>query len=341
MSLTGLNKISSDVLNITLGIFFLCLSFFNLHAQDNVFVSLKGTPLNIDNWNLIADARVADTNGDADSDADEVILCSTQLFRNGGLFYKEPIDLSICSKWAVSFEFRMFEGTGADGIAFCFLVNPPTGYISGSGVGIPQNPRGLMVVFDTYNNCGGVNPELQIRYGNGSNYSECPTNIQPTLFGVRELRNSNYTKARVEYNQGNIKVTVAESIVLEGFYPINYAGYMGFTASTGGSTDLHSVKNVTILTQIPEVSAIPDTSFCLNDSLVVTKAQGFNLLGWSDGSKSDRKVIRDTGLYWIKLENQCGSFIDSFHVKRQDPFQYEMGPDQNYCFGGKVTLDAG
>lgn len=101
-----------------------------------------------------------------------------------------------------------------------------------------------MVVLDTYNNCGGVNPELQIRYGNGQNYSECPTNSQPTLFGLRELRDYNYKKARVEYNQGNIKVTIDSTITLEGFYPINYAGYMGFTASTGGSTDIHSVKTL-------------------------------------------------------------------------------------------------
>lgn len=337
-----MNKISLIPLRLVWGVFLWYLFTFPLLAQDNVFASLSGFPLNVDKWNLIAEARVGDTNGDDDNNQDEIILCPAQLSRNGGLFYKEPIDLSICSKWAVSFEFRMFEGSSADGIAFCFLVNPPTGYIIGSGVGIPQNPRGLMVVLDTYNNCGGANPELQIRYGNGqANYTECPSTNQPTLFGLRELRDNKYKKARVEYNQGNIKVTIDSTITLEGFYPINYAGYMGFTSSTGGSTDIHSVKNIHIYTQIPEVSAIPDTSFCLNDSLVLNKAQGFNLLGWSDGSKTDRKVIRDTGLYWVKLENQCGSFIDSFRVRRQDPFQYEMGPDQTYCFGGKVTLDAG
>jgi len=337
-----MNKISLIPLRLVWGVFLCYLFTFPLLAQDNVFASLSGFPLNVDKWNLVADARVGDTYGDDDNNQDEIILCPAQLSRNGGLFYKEPIDLSICSKWAVSFEFRMFEGSSADGIAFCFLVNPPTGYIIGSGVGIPQNPRGLMVVLDTYNNCGGANPELQIRYGNGQgNYSECPSTNQPTLFGLRELRDNKYKKARVEYNQGNIKVTIDSTITLEGFYPINYAGYMGFTSSTGGSTDIHSVKNIHIYTQIPEVSAIPDTSFCLNDSLVLNKAQGFNLLGWSDGTKTDRKVIRDTGLYWVKLENQCGSFIDSFRVRRQDPFQYEMGPDQTYCFGGKVTLDAG
>jgi len=337
-----MNKISLIPLRLVWGVFLCYLFTFPLLAQDNVFASLSGFPLNVDKWNLVADARVGDTNGDDDNNQDEIILCPAQLSRNGGLFYKEPIDLSICSKWAVSFEFRMFEGSSADGIAFCFLVNPPTGYIIGSGVGIPQNPRGLMVVLDTYNNCGGANPELQIRYGNGQgNYSECPSTNQPTLFGLRELRDNKYKKARVEYNQGNIKVTIDSTITLEGFYPINYAGYMGFTSSTGGSTDIHSVKNIHIYTQIPEVSAIPDTSFCLNDSLVLNKAQGFNLLGWSDGTKTDRKVIRDTGLYWVKLENQCGSFIDSFRVRSQAPFQYEMGPDQTYCFGGKVTLDAG
>ena len=82
------------VLHITLGVFFLCLAHSSLHAQDNVFASLSGFPLNTDKWNLVADTRVGDTNGDADSKEDEIILCTAQMFRNGGLFLKEAIDLS-------------------------------------------------------------------------------------------------------------------------------------------------------------------------------------------------------------------------------------------------------
>jgi len=313
-----------------------------LLAQEHTFASLSGKSPDLSSWNLISEARLGDTPGDTNTLPDEIILCPALPFRNGALFYREPIDLSVCSKWAVSFEFRMAGGSGADGIAFCFLVNPPTGYIAGGGVGLPSNPRGLMVVLDTWNNCGGANPELQIRYGDGNtNYNECPLVPQPTLYGLSSLRSENYTRARVEYNRGQIRVSIGDQITLEGFFPINYSGYIGFTSSTGAATDVHSLRNVTITTQIPEISTIPDTSYCINDSLVVETAPGFSVLGWSDGSKATKRVIRDTGLYWLKLENQCGTFIDSFRVRRQDPFQYDLEPDRQFCFGGKVTLDAG
>jgi hypothetical protein len=98
MGFTCINKIPPLVLHITLGVFYLCLSHSSLRAQNNVFASLSGFPLNTDKWNLVADTRLGDTNGDADNNEDEIILCTAQMFRNGGLFLKEPIDLSICSK---------------------------------------------------------------------------------------------------------------------------------------------------------------------------------------------------------------------------------------------------
>ena len=88
MGFSCINKIPPLVLHITLGVFFLCLAHSSLNAQDNVFASLSGFPLNTDKWNLVADTRVGDTNGDADSNEDEIILCTAQMFRNGGLFLK-------------------------------------------------------------------------------------------------------------------------------------------------------------------------------------------------------------------------------------------------------------
>ena len=47
----------------------------------------------------------------------------------------------------------MFDGTGADGVAFCFLDVPPNGFVNGGGLVIPDKANGLKVCFDTWNNC--------------------------------------------------------------------------------------------------------------------------------------------------------------------------------------------
>ena len=99
---------------------------------------------------------------------------------SGACFYNTPINLGECSKWTVEFDYRISDGTGADGMAFCFLANPPQGYQNAAGIGIPSDPKGVMVVLDVFNNCGPPTPKLEIRYGDGTqNYSECPNPAEP------------------------------------------------------------------------------------------------------------------------------------------------------------------
>ena len=61
--------------------------------------------------------------------------------QSGGIFYSTLIDPSICSNWTVEFEYRIWGGSVADGIAFSFLDVPPTGFVSGGGVGIPGSSQ--------------------------------------------------------------------------------------------------------------------------------------------------------------------------------------------------------
>ena len=234
----------------------------NIIAQTYPFAKLEGSPVDTAGWFLAGDARIGDTPGDSNLLNDELILCPAANFRSGACFYKKPVNITSCQKWVAEFDFRIWEGTGADGLAFFFLNNPPTRYVNGGGMGIPPKPIGLLVGFDTWQNCSvassGRIPKIQIRYGNGSrDYSECPSPPQPTKTDVINLRTPVYNHAKIVYDFGNISVYLNDSLQITGFFNINFAGYFGLTASTGGSTDRHSIKNFMLYTQKPLLLA-PD-----------------------------------------------------------------------------------
>jgi PKD repeat protein len=229
--------------------------FFTNHsfAQTHVFAQITGTPLNVSGWNLQGQARVGNITSTNNS---ELILCDAVIGRSGAIFFKQPIDLGICSKWVAEFDFRIYDGSAADGIAFCFLDVPPVGFVQGAGLGIPSTANGLKVCFDTYNNCATSTtfemPKIELRWGVG--YSEC-TSGQPTISNsagaLSAVRSTNYNHAKINYDKGNIDVYLNGVLVLSGFQEFKFTGYLGFTASTGGSTDNHSIKNVMIYTDMP------------------------------------------------------------------------------------------
>lgn len=222
-----------------------------LHGQAVIFAELQGQPnMNTSGWNLTGAAQIGDTPGDADAFNNELILTTPINTTSGAAFFGQPIDMSVCDRWIASFEFRIFDGTAADGIAFCFLDVPPTGFVNGGGVGIPATANGLKVVFDTWDNGCGANPELQIYSGPG--YDEC----FPTLFKVQNIggqlnfmRSNTYNTVQIVYDSGYIDVIVNNTLWAGGVLaPAAFTGYVGFTASTGGSNDRHSIRNVQIYT---------------------------------------------------------------------------------------------
>ena len=245
-------------------------------GQNYVFAQLNGSPMNTSGWNLQGAAKVANVTGSGDS---EMLICPAVLNSSGAVFYNQPINLSLCNKWVAEFDFRTFDGTGADGLAFCFLDVPPSGFVTGGGLGIPNSANGLKVCFDTYNNCGGATihqdmPKIEIRWGigysNNSNvYGEC--NNQPTRDNadgsLSFMYSTNYNHAKITYDSGNIQVFVNDTLYLSGYQQFNFAGYLGFTASTGGNTDNHSIKNVIIYTEMPPSIAGSSQSFCPYDTV--------------------------------------------------------------------------
>lgn len=245
-----------------------------LFAQDFEFARLSGTPINTTGWNLQGNAKVGNSPGSTGNG--EIILTDPVNFQSGAVFYNTPINLSQCKKWVAEFEYRINDGNVADGIAFCYLDVPPSGFVAGGGVGIPATANGLKVVIDTWLNCGNeAIPKLQIRWGAG--YNEC--NGQPTRSNndgqMGFLRSTTFNKCRIEYFEGNIKVSVNGIEYLTAFQTFNFTGYFGFTASTGGNNDRQSIKNVRIFTEMPPSEAADagsEVGFCPDGTAVLGTA---------------------------------------------------------------------
>jgi gliding motility-associated-like protein len=244
--------------------------FVGLHAQTFVFAQLSGSPVSTTGWNLQGSATVGNITATNNS---EVIVCANQTSLSGAIFYNQPINLSLCNVWTAEFDFRIFDGTSGDGLAFCFLDTPPSGFVVGGGLGIPSTANGLKICFDTYPNCSpqvfSDMPKLEMRWGIG--YSECLN--EPTATNsagaLSAIRSSNYNHAKITYDNGTINVYLNGVLALTGFQQFNFAGYLGFTASTGGKTDNHSIKNVVIYTNMPPSEAGNNQTICSGGSVQV------------------------------------------------------------------------
>lgn len=254
------------------------------NGQTFVFAQLNGSPnINTAGWNLTGNAYAGDTGGDVDASPNELILTNASGNQSGGVFYGTPINPLICSKWTVEFDYRIWGGSAADGLAFCFLDVPPTGFVNGQGVGIPGTANGLKVIIDTWDNGCGVNPELQIFSGVG--YNECIAGIVKLTNAGNNLnfiRNNSYQPVKITYVNGAVTLFINNIQYLTANFPINFSGYMGFTASTGGATDQHSVRNVVIYTDQASSNAGSDVAFCTGQNAQIgTVNNPANVYSWS------------------------------------------------------------
>ena len=254
-----------------------CINFTSF-SQTLTFAELTGNPVVTTGWNITGSAFV---------NSDEVVLTPNILNQSGTIYYNQAINLGLCPNFTVDFEFRLFDGGSADGLAFCFLNQAPSGIVGGTNLGVPQTSTGLKVAFDTYNNgCNARTPAIQILNSSGG-YDECNplmTRRNNTGSGSGVLgfiHSNNYIKARIVYNNGNVEVFLRKpptifdpnppltSYFTSTITPINYAGYFGFSASSGQVFDKQSIRNVKIMTDAVTSIAGNDLSTCSNVSNVI------------------------------------------------------------------------
>jgi len=255
-----------------------------LIAQLNIFAELIGNPVVTTGWNLANSATISN---------DEIVLTPNLNNKSGTIFYATPIDFSNGGKFIVDFEFRMYDGSAADGIALNVLTQLPANAEGGGGIGVDPNATGLKIIFDTYDNCSTYdNPDIQVF--NGTGYVECNVPTSNVVTNQSYLRSSTYQNARFIYDNGTVKVYVnCDLKITVPNVTIQNIGYFGFSAATGGQRDRHSIKNVTIYTSSNLVSTNIQ-NICSGEEKLIGSESAPNIdYIWSALSSSDNISLLD------------------------------------------------
>ena len=246
---------------------------------------LTGNPVDITGWEMGTQSSI---NGD------HIELTQPIESQAGYIYYTTPSTLTECSQFTVTFEFSITNSSfpTADGIAFWYIQNPPTGFTEGGGIGLPNNPNGLLLILDTYNNNGfpDDNPLVSLRLMDGtSNYTEGINTgqIVPDVTYQSFIANGNWHTCTLTYYYGDI------SVAFDGNPPLmtgnvdlsGLNGYFGFSAGTGASYALQSIRNVSILgAPIPSPPGVEDVTYCLNETASPLTADGNNLHWYTEAT---------------------------------------------------------
>jgi gliding motility-associated-like protein len=259
-----------------LSLFVICfLSVWSAHAQAFTYM-LTGNPVNTTGWSMAPQSSI---------EADAITLTTNTGSQAGYIYYSTMQNLTNCSQFTVSFDFKISNSSSptADGFTFWYISNPPTGFTVGGGIGLPNNPNGLVLIFDTYNNNGAnTMPKISLRNLDGtSNYVESSTTglLCPDLVSQTFVIDGTWHTCVLNYNFGVVTVAFdGGAPVMTGNATLNSSGYFGFTAGTGASYAKHQIKNV-VITGAPEPPkpAGVDVSFCQGEAAVPLTATGTNL----------------------------------------------------------------
>ncbi len=245
--------------------------------------TLAGYPLVTTGWNYGGFATVVDST---------IQLTTPGTTENGYVYFDSATNLTSCAQFSVKFDYRIIPPVGgagvADGIALFYIATPPSGFISGGGLGLPSPMTGMVFTLDTWDNDGdGLNPESQLfGYTTSTTYSENdPTHmitaVNPHLAFMDD---GTWHHCEIDYNAGNITVYYDYSIIpgMSGYYLITIpSGYFGFSSSTGAGYSTQSVKNIHITAtgiSVPPTVVSPVTycQFSIADSLIATGTGPFH-----------------------------------------------------------------
>jgi len=323
----------------------LCIAF-NGKVFSQFVATLSGSTLVTTGWNIGGDATVIDS---------FVQLTTSGPSENGYVYFDSLTNLTSCAQFTVKFDYQIYGSGGlgfADGIAFFYIANPPSGFVIGGGLGIPDPITGMIFTLDTWDNDGdGLNPESQIfGYTTPSTYAESNRTqmIGPINGHLTFMDDGTWHHCEVDYNAGNISVYYDYSSTpgMTGFYLITIpGGYFGFSSSTGGGYSVQSVKNIHItangIQPPPTVtSPIVYCQFATADTLIATGTGPFEWFTTDTatvdslpGSPMPNTTIVGTTKYFVRQGiGSCISIPDSVLViVKAQPTAPVVTGDTVYC----------
>jgi hypothetical protein len=183
-----------------------------------------------------------------------------------------------------NFDFRMGEGSRADGIGFA-LLNTTVYGTSGAGPGISEEvnlTKSLGIGFDTYDNSEvGGNNHLSLHW-NGALLSNFALNPSTQLDLGNDL--FNHAQVVVDFLSKEVTVTLTPNggtafTPIDHYFIADLASYdsrVAFGARTGGATNNHDLDNINV-----QFNAVP-----LPPSMLFFSSGLIGLVGWRRFRKS-------------------------------------------------------
>jgi gliding motility-associated-like protein len=150
------------------------------------------------------------------------------------------------------------------------------------------------------------------------------------------IRSNSYNRALIEYDNGNIRVSVNGNLLLTGFQTFNFTGYLGFTASTGGSNDNHSIRNAIIYTDMP-----PSEAGGINGELITCPGETISI-GTSTTAGYNYSWIPTTGLNSPNIANPILTSVNTTDTVQSIVYKVQTSFTNNPgCFSNdsiRVTI---
>lgn len=175
------------------------------------------------------------------------------------MYYNTAYNMAGWCQWVAEYDFKISPSTGtiADGFAFWFLSSPPS-TSTGASIGLPPNPNGIVLVFDTYDNYSSTPahiPQISLMGYNGTMGSYVETSatgrLCTPLYIQNWIRDGNWHHVKMTYFLGNVNVyfdyAAVPSMTSTAPYLMGIPGYFGFSGSTGAITSTQLIKRVNIV----------------------------------------------------------------------------------------------
>lgn len=201
--------------------------------------------LELENWNLEGDAYLI---------GNEVELTGIDTWRIGSAFMTDEIVMA--NDINIRFEYKTEGGTGADGISLTALnVDEMTTFIGGHGCGIgygggvgctdgPGLP-GWSIELDTWYNPEQPDPttcdHIALSFDGDIAY---PKVWKP----VHELEETGWHQVEITVDAPKVRVVIDDVLYLDEEVDgdFDFPAYIGFTGSTGGQTNSHRIRGLTV-----------------------------------------------------------------------------------------------
>jgi hypothetical protein len=207
----------------------------DVHAVRNATISAGGTSLPPPGggWSY---------NGSAAMSGSGTAVTQAVKSQSGSVVYPTPV---LTNGLHAQFNVQIGGGTGADGVTFSLLdparATPTALGGGGSGLGYSGLP-GIAVTLNTYKDAGYPTNNF---IGISASATNGLLTFQATAHGIGQLRSGTHTVG-VDVSGGVLSVWLDGQQILARAESLPATSLLAFTASTGGLTDIHAVRDAAI-----------------------------------------------------------------------------------------------